>query len=68
MTKFLMKMAALAMIGGVMGGCAYGGVATSNGNAVVLRNEGFLFGMLRKAYVCKVEAAGLTNCQSTDSP
>jgi hypothetical protein len=52
----------------LVGACAYSGVATDGGKAVVLRNDSFLFGMLRKAYVCQVTDAGLTNCNSADAP
>jgi len=36
--------------------------------AVVLRNDAFLFGALRKAFVCKVSDAGLTDCNSSTNP
>ena len=51
-------------------GCQhYGGVAVSaKDKAVVVRNDGFLFGFLRKAYVCDVTDSGLANCKTTDSP
>jgi hypothetical protein len=49
-------------------GCAYGGAATSGDNVVVLRNDGFLFGMMRQAFVCKVSEAGLNNCKSSENP
>ncbi len=51
-----------------LGGCAYGGVAVSGDKAVVLRNDGFLFGILRKAFVCKVTDAGVTSCNSNENP
>ncbi|HET9953635.1 MAG TPA: hypothetical protein VFQ61_03985 [Polyangiaceae bacterium] len=53
---------------GVLQGCAYAGVAASGERAVVARNDGFLFGILRKVYVCKISDAGLTACQDSDSP
>ena len=65
------KMAAVAVlvaVGSALGGCAYGGVAVAGDKAVVARNDGFLFGILRKVSVCKVTDGGLTNCQSADSP
>ena len=50
-------------------GCSYGGVATVGADKVVIpRNDGFLFGALRKVYVCKVTDAGLSNCQAADAP
>ena len=36
--------------------------------AVVLRNDNFLFGALRSAYVCDVTDSGLKNCQEGDTP
>jgi hypothetical protein len=35
---------------------------------VIARNDGFLFGALRKVFVCKVTDAGVSACQSADSP
>jgi len=51
-----------------MSACAYSGVAADSGKAVVLRNDAFLFGMLRKAYVCQITDGGLTSCSSAESP
>jgi hypothetical protein len=65
------KLICVTMILGTVGlatGCAYGGVAVSGDKAVVARNDGFLFGILRKVAVCKVTDAGLTSCQSADAP
>lgn len=52
-----------------MTGCAYGG-ATSVGKdyVVVLRNDSFLFGALRKAYVCKATTSGLSGCRDGENP
>lgn len=50
-------------------GCAYAGVAaTSDGRVVIARNDGFLYGLLRKVFVCNVGPTGVTNCQSAESP
>ena len=49
-------------------GCAYAGVGAVGDKAVVARNDGFLFGILRKVFVCKVTDTGLTSCQSADAP
>lgn len=68
MTKFLMKMAAIAMIGGVLGGCSYGGVATAGDKVVILRQDAFLMGALRKAFVCKIGDGGLEACGSNENP
>ncbi len=63
----LILMFVLALLGT---GCSYAGVAMSadGKKAVVLRNDGFLFGALRKAYVCDVTDGGLTNCQQAAKP
>ncbi|HVK63415.1 MAG TPA: hypothetical protein VM694_03015 [Polyangium sp.] len=47
---------------GVLGGCSYGGIATVGDKVVITRNDLFLFGALRKVYVCKVADRGLTDC------
>jgi hypothetical protein len=60
--------AALGGTGAVVGGCAYGGVAaTPDGTIVITRNDGFLFGALRKVFVCKVAGSTL-NCAETAAP
>ena len=52
-----------------MTGCAYGGAAgVGKDYVVVLRNDGFLFGMLRKAYVCKATTSGLSGCRDGENP
>ena len=52
-----------------MTGCAYGGAAgVGKDYVVVLRNDGFLFGMLRKAYVCKATTSGLSGCRDAENP
>jgi hypothetical protein len=48
--------------------CGYGGVGSVGDKAVVTRNDYFLFGILRKVFVCKVTDTGLTACQSADAP
>jgi hypothetical protein len=65
MKKCLLILVAVASLGG----CAYGGVGGVGADkAVVARNDAFLFGILRKVYVCKVSDGGLTGCQSNESP
>jgi len=69
MKKIGMMLAALAvsaMVG--LGGCAYGGVAASGNHAIVLKNDLLLFGVLRAAYVCKIDPAGLVGCSEGESP
>ena len=48
--------------------CAYGGAGASGDKVVVLRNDAFLFGALRKAFVCKVTDGGLSNCAAAEAP
>jgi hypothetical protein len=57
-----------AIVALAMSACAYSGVAANGGQAVVLRNDALLFGMLRKAYVCQITDAGLTSCATSESP
>jgi hypothetical protein len=51
-----------------LGGCSYAGAAASGDKVVVLRNDAFLFGILRKAFVCKISDAGVTACNSNENP
>jgi hypothetical protein len=68
MKKGIALIFALAALGGAATGCNYGGVGTAGDKAVVARNDGFLFGILRKVYVCKVADSGLTSCQNSENP
>jgi len=62
-------LAGITLAGALSMGCAYGGVAGSGADKVVIaRNDGFLFGILRKVYVCKVGDGGVTACADSDSP
>ena len=68
MSKKLMGLALLAAMA-TPGACGYASVsATADGKAVVARNDGFLFGLLRKVYVCNVTPAGLSGCVAGESP
>lgn len=49
-------------------GCGYAGVAAAGDAVVVTRNDWFLFGLLRKTYVCKITPVGLTQCANAESP
>ena len=52
-------------------GCSYGSMVAVGKNqdrVVILRNDVFLFGALRRAYVCKASDAGLVDCQEEESP
>jgi hypothetical protein len=48
--------------------CGYAGIATAGDAAVIARNDWFLFGALRKVYVCKITPAGLTQCSNAETP
>lgn len=48
--------------------CAYAGIGASGDKAVVARNDTFLFGILRKVFVCKVADSGLQSCQASEAP
>lgn len=67
MKKMIFALVLAATAAG-LGGCAYGGVGAVGDKAVVTRNDAFLFGILRKVFVCKVTDTGLTACQSADAP
>lgn len=68
MKKALAATVLIGLVSGVLGGCAYGGAAASGEKVVVLRNDGFLFGILRKAFVCKITDAGLQACADSEAP
>jgi len=53
-----------------MAGCSYGMIATTqDGSKVVItRQDGFLFGALRKVFVCKVADGGVAGCGESESP
>jgi hypothetical protein len=69
MNKLLGVLVLAAVAASITAGCGYAGVSTVGADkVVVLRNDGFLFGALRKAFVCKVSDAGLASCNSSDAP
>jgi hypothetical protein len=68
MKKMIAGVLAVAALSSAVTGCAYAGVATSGDKAVILRNDGFLYGLLRKAFVCKIADGGLQNCADSDTP
>ena len=68
MKKTLGTLLAMSALAGATG-CAYGSAAAiGNDKAVPVRNDGFLFGALRKVFVCKVGDSGLTGCASQENP
>jgi len=62
MKKMIAAAGLVLLTGGVFLGCSYAGVAVAGDKVVLPRNDDFLYGMLRKIYVCKVTAEGLTEC------
>jgi len=68
MKKLLALLLVTGSFGALSAGCAYGGAAASGDKVVVLRNDAFLFGALRSAYVCKITDAGLSSCQEGEAP
>jgi len=49
--------------------CAYqpGGVS-ADGHVVLVKNNGILFGLLNKIFVCQVTPAGLSGCAAAEQP
>ncbi len=41
-------------------GCSYAGVAMDGDTAIILQNDHFMAGMLRKVFVCKVDGTSLS--------
>jgi hypothetical protein len=69
MKKIILAALAVSALAGTMAGCAYSGVGMPSPDKVVItRNDGFLFGILRKVYVCKVADSGVTACNESESP
>ncbi len=69
MKKMTALVLAIATLAPLAGGCAYGAIATAgNDKVVITRQDSFLFGALRKVFVCKVTDAGAAACQSSESP
>lgn len=51
-------------------GCGYGGIAmnAAGDKVAIARNDGFLFGALRKVFVCKASDNGVTQCAESEAP
>jgi len=66
------KLIGLVLVGSfvAMGtGCtSYAGAAGVGDKVVIASNNGFLGGIFRKVYVCKVTDNGLTNCSHNQNP
>lgn len=62
MKKLIAAVGAVMISGTILMGCSYAGVGIAGDKVVIPRNDDFLYGMLRKVYVCKLTAEGLTEC------
>ena len=51
-----------------MGCTAYSSVAVQGDKAVVAKNNVFLFGLFRRAFVCKNTQQGLQDCEHSENP
>jgi hypothetical protein len=69
MKKLTVFLFAASVLASSATGCAYGAIATAgNDKVVITRQDGFLFGILRKVFVCKVTDGGATACAEGTSP
>ena len=69
MKKLTCFLFAASVLASAATGCAYGSIATAgNDKVVITRQDGFLFGILRKVFVCKVTDSGATACAEGVSP
>jgi hypothetical protein len=68
MKKAILTTFAILTLAASATGCSYSGVGAVGDKAVVARNDGFLFGILRKVYVCKVGDGGVTACADNEAP
>lgn len=66
------KLVGLLMVGTFVAmstGCtSYAGAAGVGDKVVIASNNGFLGGIFRKVYVCKVTDNGLSSCSHNQSP
>jgi hypothetical protein len=69
MNKVFGTLMALGVVASALTGCAYGDMAAvGTDKVVVMRQDSFLFGALRKAFVCKITDGGLASCAANESP
>ncbi len=71
MTKYIKLITTVIFLAAIitLQGCAYGSITAINNNQVVImRQDGFFWGSLRKAFVCKANTSGLTQCASLENP
>ena len=66
-TTSTLLLAILGASGALVGGCAYGGVATTPDGTVILARNGLL-GAARKIFVCKVVGNNLACVESSSAP
>lgn len=59
---------ALVVATGLISACSYGSIATAGNAVVITRNDAFLFGALRKVFVCQVTPQGASACAANESP
>ena len=60
---------ATALLIATLGGCAYTGAAYAGDNKVViLRSDFFLYGLMRKVFLCEVTEIGIANCMENQNP
>ncbi len=68
MSKALMVILMSTFLVGATG-CAYGNaLRVGKSKVLVLKNDGLLFGLMRKAHVCDVTPTGLKNCSTEENP
>jgi hypothetical protein len=68
MKKVMAVLLAAGMFAGALPGCSYGMIATTGDKVVITRNDAFLFGALRKVFVCKITDNGAASCAESESP
>ena len=68
MKKVIALILASAFVATATGCTAYAGAAGMGDKVVIASNNGFLGGIFRKVYVCKVTDNGLTACIHNQSP
>jgi hypothetical protein len=68
MRNTLLNLSIVLALGVGASACGYAGIATAGDAAIIARNDWFLFGLLRKVYVCKITPAGLTQCSDAETP
>lgn len=56
-------------LAGATTGCAYGHtLRVGKKKVMITKNDGFLFGLLRKVHVCDVTDDGVENCSEKENP